>query len=239
MFLRLALVLSLCFFNLLAAFNPDYPQFYFPYYSQLGQDKFLNEEIFHGKQHGIFIDVGAHDGISYSNTYYFEKELGWRGVCIEPHPKNFDLLSKNRTASCYQVCAGNGIGTTHFLEVDGAPEMLSGIYDFYDPQHLARIQKEIVMNGGSSELILMPLRTISSILEEEKLFEIDFISIDVEGGELAVLEGIDFDKFHIKYILIENNQYPDFFDNVKSYLNTQGYSHLCSIKHDELFMKSN
>jgi len=225
------------FFTSNASYNPDYPQFYFPYYSQAGQDKFLNEEIFHGKRNGTFIDVGAHDGISYSNTYYFEKELGWKGICIEPHPKNFKLLSQNRNASCYQVCAGNKNDTVYFLEVDGAPEMLSGIYDFYDPQHLARIQYEITVNGGSSNLIQLPLRTISSILDEQQLYTIDFISIDVEGGEIAVLEGIDFNRFYIKYILIENNQYHGFFDTIKTFLEKYGYKHLCSVKHDELFIK--
>ena len=52
------------------------------YKSQFGQDKFLNENIFKNKRNGVFIDIGAHDGITYSNSYVFEKQLDWTGICF-------------------------------------------------------------------------------------------------------------------------------------------------------------
>ena len=66
------------------------------YYSQYGQDAFLYNKIFAYKAgNGIFIDVGAYDGITFSNTYLFEK-LGWTGICIEPDPSSFEVLKKTR-----------------------------------------------------------------------------------------------------------------------------------------------
>lgn len=62
------------------------------FYSQAGQDKYLIENIYKNKEKGFFIDIGAHDGITYSNTYYLEKELGWSGICIEPNPKIYKQL---------------------------------------------------------------------------------------------------------------------------------------------------
>lgn len=56
--------------------------------SQLGQDKIV-DEYFHGKRNGVFVDVGAYDGVTFSNTLMLGREGGWTGVCIEPLPDNF------------------------------------------------------------------------------------------------------------------------------------------------------
>ena len=64
------------------------------YYSQLGQDRFLNENYFKNKLTGTFVDIGAHDGNTYSNSKFFEN-LGWSGLCVEPIPNillTFDCI---------------------------------------------------------------------------------------------------------------------------------------------------
>ena len=66
------------------------------YYSQHNQDQFLNEHIFNNKKEGVFLDIGAYDGIEGSNSYFFEKELGWKGICFEPIPKLYQRLKENR-----------------------------------------------------------------------------------------------------------------------------------------------
>ena len=66
------------------------------YKSQIGQDKYISGVIFKNKKNGYFIELGAVDGIKLSNTYYFEKELNWKGICIEPNLKYKELLSSNR-----------------------------------------------------------------------------------------------------------------------------------------------
>lgn len=53
------------------------------YKSQYSQDKFLNENFFKNKKNGVFIDIGAHDGITMSNSFFYEKQLGWDGLCVE------------------------------------------------------------------------------------------------------------------------------------------------------------
>ena len=64
--------------------------------SQIGQDRILDEQIFKGKQNGVFIEVGAFNGVSGSNTYFFEKERGWKGMLIEPHSLNYkDMVEKS------------------------------------------------------------------------------------------------------------------------------------------------
>lgn len=54
----------------------------------------MNERFFKNLKNGVFFDIGAHDGVSLSNTYFFEKELGWSGICLEPIPEVFERLKK-------------------------------------------------------------------------------------------------------------------------------------------------
>jgi len=63
------------------------------YYSQLGQDKWVLEKLDY-KENGFFIEIGAYDGITLSNTYSLEKDFGWDGICVECNPEIIPLLPK-------------------------------------------------------------------------------------------------------------------------------------------------
>ena len=66
------------------------------FYSQYNQDNYLETNIFKGYKNGFYVDVGAHDGISFNNTLYFEKNNNWTGINIEPIKSVFDKLVINR-----------------------------------------------------------------------------------------------------------------------------------------------
>ncbi len=176
------------------------------YKSQVGQDKFLNEYFFKNKRNGVFIDIGAHDGVSLSNSWFFEKELGWKGICFEPLPNVFRQLQKNRNCTCINKCVSAHEGeTVIFREVTGYSEMLSGVEANYDPRHRERIAREIAQMGGSARLIEVPSCLLNAELAKHNLYYIDFLSLDIEGGELELLKSIDFDTFYIYAITVENN----------------------------------
>lgn len=63
------------------------------YKGQEGQDKWINERVFRNKPNGVFVDLGCYDGITYSNTWYFEKMLNWTGICVEPNPEVYPRIS--------------------------------------------------------------------------------------------------------------------------------------------------
>ena len=65
------------------------------YKSQHKQDEFV-VNYFKGKKNGVFVDIGAHDGITLSNTYVLEKELGWTGICVEPMDHEYKKLTECR-----------------------------------------------------------------------------------------------------------------------------------------------
>src|SRR5437773_2248892 len=68
------------------------------YTSHYGQDRILNKYFFHDKRNGTFVDVAAYDGIFCNNTYFFEKNLDWTGICIDCNA--FEQLTKNRNSIC-------------------------------------------------------------------------------------------------------------------------------------------
>lgn len=154
-----------------------------------------------GTDKGFFVDIGAHDGIDGNNTVYFEKK-GWSGVCIEPHPDVFESLKKNRTCVVENCAVWTENTVVDFLAVSGYPEMLSGIIESYDPRHKARVDREILHMGGSSRTVKIQARRFDDII---KTTHINFLSIDTEGSEIAILKNVDFSKYVIDVICIENN----------------------------------
>jgi FkbM family methyltransferase len=204
-----------------------------PYFSQFRQDEFLNEVIFNRKRNGFFIDIGAHDGITISNTLYFEKAMEWKGLCIEPNPNVFAKLIANRHSTNLNVCVGNGNKTVRFTMIEGYSEMLSGISDAYNEKHLDRINREIESKGGEKKEIDVEMITLDSIPEIQGQ-QIDFISIDTEGNEFDIVKSINFDVLDITALVIENN-YGD--GRIKDYLQGFGYDLVYSLDCDEVFVQ--
>ena len=205
------------------------------YYSQYNQDQFFNDNFFHNKRGGIFVDIGAYDGVEGSNTLFFEKELGWRGLCIEPHPKIFQKLQANR--NCILSNAGAWTENTKkvFKVIDGYSEMLSGFVDCYDPRHADRIVAEMSANPQTYSDLDINCVDINELLFEHKLFHIDFLSIDIEGSEYNVLNHINFDLFQIDYITCENN-YND--DKIRQMMASKGYTFAARLNIDDVYVRT-
>jgi len=176
------------------------------FYSQENQDSYLETTVFKGFKHGVFVDVGAYDGIHINNTLYFEETNQWNGINIEPIPKIFDYLMTNRP-NCINVnCAiCNEEGETDFLLNKGYTEMLSGIKNTFDHRHITRLENENSQMGSTTEIIKVTTKKLTSILQEHDISHIHYLSIDVEGAEFQVIQSIDFDKIFIDVIGFENN----------------------------------
>lgn len=194
---------------------------------------------FKNKRDGMFIDVGAYDGILISNTYKLEKEYAWTGLCVEPNPDAFKKLRANR--SCF--CAPNAIyddpnRAVSYIKIEGYSEMLSGLDVDYDPRHRKRIQDEISMYGQKYTIeMVQPIR-LQSLIDEyfARPNEIDYLSIDTEGSEVSVLRSIDFTKSSIALISLEDN-YGDRRAEVEALLGPHGYKYLDTVGLDIFFTK--
>ena len=201
------------------------------YYSQFEQDKFVYENFFKEKNNGYFVDIGAADGIKFSNSKFFE-ELGWRGVCVEPNPKAFEALQSCRTNKCAMKAISDKIGTDKFFQITNGPEQLSGLQNEFNQTGISRINE--CYNNDSDfdfEYIDVECDLFENIVEQT---QIDFLSLDTEGNELKILQTIDFDKFDINVITVENNDYDNKFID---FLTPKGYKFLTRLGCDELYKK--
>jgi len=174
------------------------------YFGQYHQDRFV-AELFDQKRGGFFVDIGANDGVSFSNTYYFENFLGWSGIAFEPHPIVYRQLSASRT--CATVNAGVGPANTimKFSCVDVGAAMLSGFTETFDSGHRRRIRREVRKAGVKIREIDVPTLRLADVMADHKRDTIDYLSLDTEGGELEILRSIDFDRFYVRCLSIENN----------------------------------
>uniref|UniRef100_A0A6C0H8Q4 Methyltransferase FkbM domain-containing protein n=1 Tax=viral metagenome TaxID=1070528 RepID=A0A6C0H8Q4_9ZZZZ len=193
------------------------------YNSQDNQDKYLEENVFKGYKNGIFVDVGAHDGIAINNTLYFEKYNNWTGINIEPIKSVYDQLIINRPNSININCAVcNSNGYKQFLCNKGYTEVISGLVESFDKRHLNRLFKENAEHGSTTEIITVETQQLKTIFEYNKITRVNYLSIDVEGGEFEVIKSIDFDKVFIDVIGFENNYYDVSIPIIK-YLEDKDY----------------
>jgi len=203
------------------------------YFSQAGQDLFLNKFVFMRKRGGTFIEIGAAEGIIFSNTYFFEKELGWFGICVEPRPEAFSKLLAVRNCHCVQACVTDFSGTGVFLTVDGAPT-LSGLVAKYDPRHLQRIEREVTAAGSATHKLEVQCCTFAELMQQNAMTEIDYLSIDTEGGELDILKTINFKQFSIKVLSVENAFADGRFEAT---MNKNGYDLVAVIGDDDIYLR--
>ncbi|MDR3173201.1 MAG: FkbM family methyltransferase [Treponema sp.] len=165
---------------------------------QAGQD-LLAYLYFRGKKSGFFLDIGAHDGRTYNNSYVFE-QLGWRGACVEPLPGVFTQLRRNRRCDCYQAAmAGGSAPAAVFIHAVGV-DTLSGLESDMAGGH----EDWIVREGGRPERITVRVITFSELMACYPLVRtIDFLSLNVEGAEMGILKTIDFEKYDFGLITVE------------------------------------
>jgi FkbM family methyltransferase len=193
------------------------------FHSQYKQDEFLHTSVFKGFRNGVFVDVGAHDGKSLNNTLFFENELQWTGINIEPIPAVYETLIKTRPSCINLNCAISEVdGDADFLMNTGYTEMLSGIQSLYDPRHVERIQLENKHFGGTSTTVKVPTQRLETIFNKHAIEHVHYLSIDVEGAEYSVIKSINFDTVYIDVIGFENN-YKDPSIDIMNYLQMKGF----------------
>jgi len=173
-------------------------------------DRRLAELMPHAR--GYFVELGANDGRSQSNSLHFERQKKWRGVLIEPCPTAYMrcVMTRSKDTRIFCGCcvepekAGSLIPMEYFnlmsLLGDGSTKS-------YSNENLEKLR---LNQGGEPDLAYRfgsYAYTLTEILEVAKApNQIDFLSLDVEGAEISVLKGLDFRKFFFRYILVETSQ---------------------------------
>jgi FkbM family methyltransferase len=199
------------------------------YFSQAGQDKRIKDAFFKNCRDGFFLEIGAFDGVTGSNCLHFEKFMGWDGIAVEPSKTQFAFLQKNRQCRTINKAVGFGDDTVKFIEVVQGLLQMSGV----DTEDFART-KSLVDGDKASRTVSYQIETISVMEMVGGRSEVDFMSLDIEGAELKVLESIDFDALRIRVIAVENNivgepKFRHFFDKI-------GYRYYDTVGYDEIYL---
>jgi FkbM family methyltransferase len=190
------------------------------YYSQHNQDWLISENFFKDRKDGFFCDVGGNHPLYINNTRYFE-ELGWAGAVFEPLPYMQKLWKQHRKAKFFPYAASDSEGEVSFAivkDVSGWEDMLSYV------KETSKVNYDY-----KTKDIFVKTRPLKDVFKEENMTLIDYMSIDVEGHEIQVLKGIDFNEVKINVLTIENNfggssgdsQYGD--DEIRRIMFENGY----------------
>lgn len=155
------------------------------FFSQFGEDQWIVNNLKLPKK-GFFIDVGAADGITFSNSYYFEKH-GWEGICFEPNPENYFLANKFRK-NVQEIAISKNNGKAYF-EIDPFSPDLSSLANKKD--------------SNNSNFIVVKTQSLDQVISKNKINKIDLLSIDVEGSELDVLDSFNILKKPPQIIIVE------------------------------------
>ena len=203
------------------------------FHSQVGQDRFLLENFFRGKRGGVFVDIGAYDGETLSNSLFFERTMGWTGLCVEPLPSAFAKLRASRKAICENVCVADFEGEAEFTEADDPgrnEKMLSGLTAQFDSRH-HRFMKHLSVAQTSRKV---QVTLLSKLLEKHGIFDIDYCSIDTEGAEIAILTELDLNRFHIAVLTVEDNSQDE---RLPQLMAAKGYDVFTRLEQDIVFKR--
>jgi FkbM family methyltransferase len=161
-----------------------------------GMDRALAELL--PRQGGTFVEAGAHDGYTQSNTYYLERHRGWSGVLVEAVPELAALCRRRRPRAYVAGCALVGPDFAQDSVQVQFGDLMSTVGA--DGSHAAGGLAVAGRRGYSTEV---PARTLSSVLGDAGVADIDLLVLDVEGRELDVLSGLELERHSPRYLLIE------------------------------------
>jgi FkbM family methyltransferase len=197
--------------------------------SQYGQDDWVLQTL-GGRRGGYFLDSGASDGVSLSNTLRLEREYGWTGLLVEPNPLYFADLVKNRTSDCVRCCLWHEDGEAEFLPAG----MLGGLVQTMGEEGLARAFRDENLPAGTPT-VKVPTRSTFNLLRDSGAPPvIDYWSLDVEGAELEVLHSFPWDKYRVLTLTVEHNYRKD-REEVRRFLAPLGLGHVESLGCDDCY----
>lgn len=198
------------------------------YRSHIGQDRWV-DETYGAKESGYFLDFGAFDGVTISNTYMLEVVHGWSGICVEPNPSFFPTLCRNRTAIAIN-CAlfKESRKKLSFVDAHG----LSGFEFAADNDSMAERRA-----AATKRKIFVDTLNPTELLDRfDAPTFIEYLSLDVEGCELDILRALDFSKYKVGLMTIEHNHDTERQQKIRNYLANFGYRVLQN-RNDDFFFR--
>jgi FkbM family methyltransferase len=186
------------------------------YYGLEGLDRKIAERLVEAS--GTFVELGAGDGFKHSNTLVFEKR-GWRGVLIEPIPAQYERCVLNRPLARVFNCACVPPGKEGAIEMTSVGYMSMVVGAMGGGERETEWIARGAQRHGEPARITVSARTLTSILKEAAVEEIDLLVLDVEGYEVEVMKGLDLRSTAPRWIVAEDS----YNDDLLNYLLPRGY----------------
>lgn len=192
--------------------------------SEGGQDRWLWLNHFQYLKRPInYADFGSNHAVFTSNTFFFDQCLGASGVCVEANPR---LAASYRWRRCalVQTCLSDSVREVVFAFQNGVATRSGILKDNKSYKDQKRTPSRVTN---------MTCRTGAHVFATSKLTHIDYLDLDAEGHELAILKGIDWEAVTIDIILCEANDY-----RVRAFLKKRGYRAHGKVHNDELYLRA-
>lgn len=179
-------------------------------YSQIYQDHWVLSRL-NGKTEGFFVDFGASDGITFSNSYLLEKAFGWNGILCEPltrhHKQLFELRNCHINTNCVYPETGKVLTFSESVNED----MLSCLEEHKEANKTYE---------RSFKVLTISINDLLDLYNAPN--EIDYLSLDTEGGEYEILQSLDWNKYSISVITVEHN-WGEKRQPIYDFLTSKGY----------------
>ncbi len=145
-----------------------------------------------------FVELGALDGRTFSNTYMLEHCFGWHGLLIEGSPQNFEKLKRNRPSPTnvlrnLAICPWGGPRYVNFSSIGSA---VSGDDSAMSPSFKTQWQSH-----QGKQFVRVPCQPLEQVLREAGMTSVAFMSLDVEGAEHKVISTVNPAAFQV--IIVE------------------------------------
>jgi FkbM family methyltransferase len=204
------------------------------FYSQCEEDKILFEKYFSKytppTSQCYYFEMGAMDGITYSNTKFFEETLAWTGVLVEPNPWMYHKLVLNRPNNVVMnaICSDQTTPVV-FNICANVPAVCS--LQMTKPSDF---DAKYYMHSQMLQVKTVPV-SLDAILEKSGVPRIDLCVIDVEGHEVHVLNSFSF-KVPVVMFLIEFLEDEDKNNKVIEIMQNNKYKHMGKCQHNAVFI---
>ncbi len=188
--------------------------------SESGQEQFVLKHTNY-KNNGYFVDIGAADGITASNSFTLEKWFKWDGICVDPNPAFLQSLMNCRDNFVSTLCVYSESGKIlpfRFIADQSLPYGLNfkaGLSQYNNSYHPSIDEKYKTINVYTISLIDLLI-----LYQAPK--QIDYLSLDTEGSEYEILRTFDFDRYSISCITVEHANNP-LRESIIELLESKGY----------------
>jgi FkbM family methyltransferase len=170
-------------------------------------DRIVRQRFFPGEVSGIFVEVGA-AGPEYLSISALYRSLGWTVIAIEPNPAFCELHSQRGLQVLQYACGNHDEDGVDFSVVDSHGRHYEGGGVSYESLSSLAIRESHTQPDADLDVkrIKVNLRRLDTILKTHAadIDHIDLLSVDVEGWELEVLDGLDFPRYRPRVMIIEN-----------------------------------